>query len=229
VQHAGVCATGNDGRVGRGLTTLAAKLVQELGLDLVFEFAGCRELHRTPMGGTGDLCGFPHQRDFVAVFDQTHLVERGTHIVNERRRTLAGTRLRTHCVQRRRHARIPCGIVAEGIPKRRLVGEQLGKLAVEFLDRVRGIETKRLFRAIGTVAKAIPDFLLDILVAAKQDGLRRAARHQDQNCFRFGKAGQVVEVAVGAIGKGGIPIAHALGRGGDDGHTTARSLHLLKQ
>ena len=47
-----------------------------------------------------------------------------------------------------------------------------------------------------------------------------------QTASGSGKAGQVVEVAVEAVGVVGVTIAHPLWRGGDDRNA---ALHLLRQ
>ena len=47
VQHAGIRATGDDGRIGGTATTAAREFVVELGLHLVFAHAGAARTHGT--------------------------------------------------------------------------------------------------------------------------------------------------------------------------------------
>ena len=54
VQHAGVGAAGDDRRVRGELRAVAAELVQQLGLDLVFGAPGARALHRAAVRLGGD-------------------------------------------------------------------------------------------------------------------------------------------------------------------------------
>ena len=97
----------------------------------------------------------------------------------------------------------------------RLAGQQLGELLVEAADRVGGVEAEGLARGRRAVAEAVPDFHVGILLAAEQQGLRMVPRHQDDGRFRLAEAGEVVEIAVVAVGIVRIAVAHALGRGGD--------------
>jgi hypothetical protein len=66
--------------------------------------------------------------------------------------------------------------VADGKPQRRLVGKQLDQLGVEFADGMRRIETEQLAGTVRAVAKTVPDFPFQILLAAEQDRLRRERR-----------------------------------------------------
>jgi hypothetical protein len=88
---------------------------------------------------------------------------------------------------------------------------------------VRLVEAELLARGVRPVPPAVPDFPLFVLLAAEQDAARRITGDQHQHGFRFGKTGQVVEIAVVAIAIVGVAVAQALRCGGDHGHTGAHA------
>jgi hypothetical protein len=127
------------------------------------------------VGARGNLRGTPHDGELGGVLDQAHRVEFGAHVADRRRRALAAARLSPRTLFRRWRCGRPSRIVADRKPQRRLVGEQLGQLGVEFADGMRRIEAEALASAIRTMAKAVPDFAFEILLAAEQDRLRFAS------------------------------------------------------
>ena len=89
---------------------------------------------------------------------------------------------------------------AERRVQRRLVGREIGQHRVELGDRMRRVEAEDFARGVGTVAKAVPDLALRVLLAAEQD-LPVAVGAGDEHDHRFGlrKPRQVVRIAVVAI------------------------------
>jgi len=79
------------------------------------------------------------------------------------------------------------------------------------------------------VAEAGPDFLRLVARAAKENLTRRVVGNQHQHGFRFAEAGEVVKIAVGAVGIEVAAIALAFGRGGQDGDAAAFGLHVGEQ
>ena len=65
VKNAGAGTGGDDGGVGGELAAPAAELVQELGLELVFEATGSGYAHGAPMAIGGDV-GIHHRGDRFA-------------------------------------------------------------------------------------------------------------------------------------------------------------------
>ena len=47
------------------------------------------------------------------------------------------------------------------------------------------------------IAIAVPDFAFEVLFATEQDGFALVAAGQDEHGLRFGKTGEVIEIAVG--------------------------------
>ncbi len=76
VQHAGVGTSGHDGGVGRKLRAMAAKLVQQFGLQVIFAgiFTRAQQagagLHGAYMGGGADGGRAAHGGLLAGVFDQ---------------------------------------------------------------------------------------------------------------------------------------------------------------
>ncbi len=175
------------------------------------------------MGAGGDAGGAAHDVELVGVLDQAHFIQQGAHVTHRFRRTLAGAALGAQGVEQLGDPHIPGAVVAEGIPEGGLVGGQLAKLFLELADGVGRVETKGVPRAGGAVAKAIPDFPFHVLVAAEQQALRCVAGDQHDHRFRLGKAGEVMDVAVGAVRVGGIPVARLFRRRGQDGDAFAHA------
>ena len=69
VQHAGVGARPDNGRVGKAMRTEAHKLVQEFCLKLVFPNAGLEEAQHAVVAGGGDVGSHLHDFDFFRVLD----------------------------------------------------------------------------------------------------------------------------------------------------------------
>ena len=176
------------------------------------------------MRAGGDARGAPHERELVRVLDQAHLVDQRAHVLHALGRGDAGARLRAHRVQPAHRARVPVGVGAQRVVQRRLVLEQLGQRLVELVDRMRLVEAEALARRLRPVAEAVPDLALRVLLAAEQDALAARAGDDHQHRFGLGEAGEVVEVAVEAVGIVRVAVAHALGRGRDHGDAGAASL-----
>src|SRR5690348_1989597 len=84
------------------------------------------------------------------------------------------------------------------------------------------VEAEELARLPGTVAIAVPDLALEVLVAAEEDGTRLGSQHHHQDRLGLAESGEVVEAAVPAVVVVRIGIARALGRGGQDHHAIAQ-------
>ena len=206
--------------------------MQQFGLDFVFETSRRDKAHGAHMGARRNFGGAAHGGKLGAVLDQAHDIEFGTYIADRRRRALAAAALGADLVQRGGDATIPAAIVADGEPQRRLVGKQFDQLAVEFADRMCRVEAEGLARSFRAVAKPVPDFPFQILLAAKQDRLRRgiaAAGDDHQYRLGFGEAAEVLEIAVGAIGEVRVAVARLLRRRRNQGDPAAAAAHALDQ
>ena len=220
VQHAGVRPASDDGRVGMAVSPALAEFVGQFGFQFVLGHAGTAGAHGAGMAGAGDVGGTLHDDQFGLVLDQTHGIKLGAQVVNRSRRTLAGAGLGADFVQRLGDAGIPAGVMADGVPERVAVDQQFGQFFVQLFDGKRRIETKGAFRRLRAVAVAVPDFALFMLVAAEQDGfcfLLALCADLDNDAFRLGKARQVPEIAVEAVGVVRIAITHDFRCRRDDG------------
>ena len=229
VQHAGVGAAGDDAGVGGGLAASGAEGVQQLGLDLVFEAPRAGGAHGAAVGVGRDAGGAAHGGELGSVLDETHLVELGAQVAHRVRRGEAGAGLVAHGVERAEYLRVPVVVVAEAGPQQGLVGEGVGEALLEVADGPRLVEAEGLARRVGAPAVAVPDLAFLVLLAAEEDLLRLLARHQHDHRLGFAEGGEVVEVAVVAVGVVGVAVAHALGGGGQDGDAAAGGLHALQQ
>ena len=249
MQHAGIRARRDDAGVGRSLRAVAAEFVQQLGFEVVFAQAvfeaagagfasaqhGGGSLHGAHMGTGGNLPGAAQDGDFVLVFDQPHFVEQAAQVVLAVRAFNALAGFGAHLVQPAIDLRFQPLVRGEGKPDGALIGQQRGHLFVQCAQAERGVHAQRGGRGFGAEADAVPDFALQIFRAAKQralNGTRRgftalarfAAGRNHQPRARLVKAGQIIKIAVVAVGKIGVAVAHQLGRSGQQRHATASGL-----
>ena len=112
-------------------------------------------------------------------------------------------------------------VVAERVPECLVVGDQLGEHGFEAAERIRLVETERVAGGVGTVAETFPDLAFLVLVATEEDGFLGATADQHDHGFRLGKAREVPEVAVEAVGVVRIAVADDLRRGRHDGDAIA--------
>ena len=105
--------------------------------------------------------------------------------------------------------------------------------ASEMIGAVRGIDPKGRRRGLGPQAYAIPDFALFVFIPAEKPWLDAAAIDaQHQHGIGFSKTGEVIEIAVPAIGIVCVAVPDHFGRGGNDDDTSScircEPLNLLK-
>src|SRR5574343_863766 len=171
VQHAGVGATGDDGRVGVGVGAAFAEFVGQLGFQFVLGQAGTTGAHGAGVAGAGDVGRALLDVGFGGVLDQAHGVEFSAQVIDGARRPLAGPGLGADFVQGLGDPRVPFGVVADGVPQRVAVDEEFGQFFVELLDGVGSVETEGTFGGFRSVTVAVPDFALFVLFAAEQNGV----------------------------------------------------------
>src|SRR3989338_891670 len=121
---------------------------------------------------------------------------------------------------------IPISVLTERIVKRGLVAQQFDQFFIQLRDRVSLIETESFACGVRAITMTIPDFALQILLAAKQYRPGGFSRNHHQHRFRLGEAAQVIKAAVVAVGIMGITVARDFRRGGDDGDAV---LHAVQQ
>ena len=224
MQHAGVGAAGDDGRVGVAVGAAFAKFVGQFGFQLVFGHARAAGVHGAGVPGAGDVGGALHGGQFGVVLEQAHGIEFGAQIMDRARRPLAGAGLGADFVQGPGDARIPGVVVADGVPQRVAVDQQFGQFFVQLFDRIGRVEAKGTSGRFRAVAVAVPDFAFFVLVAAEQDGLWFPAADQNDHRFRLREARQVPEVAVETVGIVRVAVAHDLRCRRDDGDAVAYGL-----
>ena len=216
MEDAGVRAGGDNRRVGRVLRSPAPECIQKLGLDLVFVPAGTRRPHRTAMAVSGDAGGAAHGCELGRILDQAHFIEGHAQVGNAGGRRYAEPHFLAHRIEPAHDSRIPSCIRSGRIVQDRLVGEQPGHLFVQRVDGIRLVESEFLARGLGAIPEAVPDFAFRAFLPAKKDRSRRIPGNEYQHRFGLCEPGQVMEVAVKAIGIVRIAIADVLGSGGQD-------------
>ena len=107
-----------------------------------------------------------------------------------------------------------------------LVGEQAGEPRVQFADRMRLVEAETLLRALRAEAESVPGLAFLVFLAAEQQAARPRAGDDHHHRLGLRAAGEIVEMAVVAVGKVRVAVADALGRGRD--HRDA-ALHRLRE
>ncbi len=187
--------------------------MQQLGFQLVFIHAWAGGAHRLDVAGGGNLAGAAQQGDLVLVFDHAHLVQQHAQVAILRRRARAGTRLRAHRFQPGIDAAVECLVMAQRPPQLAAVDQQFRNPLRHLRQGIGLVKAENLARAIRSVAETLPDLHLGIAFAAKQNGFAAAAVEQ-QHRLRLGKAGQVQEMAICAVGIVAVGVAHGLRRGG---------------
>ena len=211
VQHAGIGAGRHDGAVGGALRAVAAKLVQQLGLNLVLGHpagGGGRKtrgakLHGARMGAGRNGRGAAHGGDLLRAFDEPHFIEQLRQIAVGAGAAGALVRAPAHGGQPAAHGR------AEHGPHGALVVDEFGQLGVELVNRVRLIHTQGGGCGLRAQAVAIPHLAFDVFAAAKQH--RVAVGTQGKAALRLIEAGEVVKVAVVAEREIAVAVTRHLG------------------
>ena len=229
MQHAGIGACRHDAAVGRELRAVAAELVQQLGLQVVFAQTaldtvaqqGRRGLHGAHMGTGRNLAGTPQDGDFMAVFDKPHLVEHLAQIMLAARAFGAKAHAGPHLMEPAIHLRLQPLVRGKRKPHCRLVGEQLRHGFFKCFHAERLAHPQGGRRGLGAQPDAVPDFTLQVLGPAKQRALARSL--DGQPGARFTETGEVIKVTVVAVRKVAVAVARHFGRRGQQGDTATGS------
>ena len=95
-----------------------------------------------------------------------------------------------------------------------LIRHQIRNARVQFGNRIRLIKLKHFLAHLRPKTEAVPNFALQILVAAKQNVARLFAQHNRQHRLRLTETGEVIKMTVPAIVVMRIRIARRLRRRG---------------
>src|SRR5690606_10556752 len=228
VQHAAVAAGGDDRAIGWRLRALAPDFIEQFGFALVLEAARRAREHGATMGGRRYSSGAAHGVEFEFVLAQAHFVEDREQVDRAGRRTDAGASLGPDFAEPEPDPGIEHLVGAQRMEQGSAVGEQPGHLLVETADRQGAIDAEMFGGGLRPVAKAVPGLAFLVLLAAEEDRFGAIGVGDDhQHGLGFGKAGEVMEVAVPAIGIVAVAITHALGRGRQDGDPAPGRAHRL--
>ena len=144
----------------------------------------------------------------MRIFDESHCVERCTNVDDFVRRRHTGSHAAADFVQNIGDVPIPIAEQADRSKQRGAVRGNVGQFGFELSDRMGFVEAENLLRGVGSVAKAIPDLALFVLVAAEQHvAIAVGVRDQSDDRFGFGKSRQIVEIAVVSKRKERVAIA----------------------
>ena len=177
VQYAGVATRGDNTAIGRLSRAIFHEFVQQLRFDLVLEHARLREAHGAHMRVRRDLVGTRHDLNFSFVLDEPHLAHHCAQIANFSRCCCTCTYFCTHRVQPAADQLVPHGGRADRRMNHMLICHQVGNARFKFGDGIRLIEREHFLANMRAKAESIPNFPLDILVAAKQYVARLFAQH----------------------------------------------------
>ena len=220
VQHAGVFAGRDDGAVGRALRAVAAKLVQQLGVQVVFAHLLARaqharaELHGADVAPGADLRGAAHGGLLKRVFDQAHLVERLAQIALRGRAKRAIAHPVAQRLQPAVDARLQPLVGGKRIPDGVAAVHQERHAGVQLVNRIGLVHPQRGGRCLRPQANAVPGLALQVLGQAKQHRLAAAGNHHPGT--GLGKAAEVMKIAVKAVQKVRVPVALLFRRGGNE-------------
>ncbi len=228
MQHAGVCATGHDGAVGRVLRALLTEFVQQFGVQMVFAHFlpgaqhGRTALHGANMRMRTDARSTAHDVQLVRVFDEAHFIEQGAHITLLVRAQGTKTHAGTHGLQPALDAAFQTGMRGKRVPDGAAVFQQLGQLRIQFAHGHGTLHTQGCGCCIRPQTDAVPDLALGVLGLAKHRGLPLAGEHQPG--VRLGETGQVIKVAVVPEQKVAVAVALLFACGGNDGDAAGTQL-----
>src|ERR1700694_87178 len=221
MQDARVGSGGDDRGIRERLRAGAQEFVNQLGLDLIFVPARTCLAHRTAVCAARNEGRAAEELELAVILEEPHCRERSTDVDHRLRRRDTRAHAATHFVQRRRGRVVPRGIESERGINRTLVTGPVGELGAKLGYRIRLVKPEDFARGVGTIAKAVPDFALRVLVPAKKDLLRvafRRAGNKNNNRFGLRKTAQVVKMTVRPVRIMGIGVAYRLrcGRNGGD-------------
>ena len=198
--------------------------MHQLGLDLIFVPARTRLAHGAAVRAARNECRAAEELELAFILEQPHCRERSTDVDHRLRRRDARAHAATDFVQRRSGRVIPSGVESERGVNRTLVTGPVGELGAKLGYRIRFVKPEDFARGVGTIAKAVPDFALRVLVPAKKDLLRvafRRAGNKNNNRFGLRKTAQVVKMTVRPVRIMGIGVAYCLRRGRNGGDTAS--------
>ena len=195
-----------------------AELVQDLRHDLVLHAARAREAHGAAVRADGDLRGAAQLALLGAALVEAHVVEHVAERDELLGRTGALPRVHAHAVHPAEHAGIELEVRPHGVEDARTLLHQARQNLVDVGDREGIVRAVALDRALGTRPCAVPRLAQRVVLAHEQQILgMRTARHQHRHGIGLGKAAQVIELAVLAIGVLDVAVAMAHRGGGQDG------------
>ena len=171
------------------------------------------------MGAGRNAGGAAHQFDFGGALEQAHIVQVMRQGNELSRRLGPGTDPLTDTVDPAHQAAVEFRIVAQIVIDPLAPFDQTRQDLVDITNGEGVVRIKVCHRAIRPGPVAVPDFHGTIALAAEQHILAMlAAGQQHHNRFRFGKAGEVPEIAVLPVGVFHIPITGAFRGSRQDGN-----------
>ena len=170
-----------------------------------------------------------HRRDLRGVLEQPHFRQHGADVLLPGGRGMAAAR---GLARRRQPAVQPAvrALVAgqRGV-QRGVVQQQRGHQLVQRVDGVGVVEAEMRRGRFRAEALAFPDLVLDVARPAEEQGAVGRAGDQHQPGVRFGKAGEVEEIAVVPVRILGVAVADGFRGGRQDGDAAALRAHLVHQ
>src|SRR5690606_19174277 len=228
VQDAGVAPCGNNRGIGRGTAAVAHEGMLQLGLQLVLVHPRAAHLHGADVGFGGDIPGRLHDADFRRALVQAHVVQQVVQRHELLRRLGAHARLAADGVDPPSQAHIEFLVGAHGVIDPLSTLDQPRQNVIHVGNRKGIIGAVLSDRAVLAGAVAVPQLAFRILLPTEQHVLAMLAV-RNQHCYRFrlGEAGQVLEIAVLAVGVFRVAVTDMDRGGWQDGDTVG--FHLRHQ
>ncbi len=212
VQHAGIGATSDYWVVGH-VGTVAAELMHQFRHHLVFGASGAAKTHRTDVRTGTDLAGTPHNRQFLAAFEQAHVVQ---HVVEGHKLLWlmrSRARLRAQGIHPADHALVEVAVLAHRVVDPRAALDEPGQDLVDVTDGKGVVGAKLAAHTLRSGALAVPDLALSVAFAHEHHEFALGpSRNQHPDRLGLAKSGEVVEIAVLAEVVQHVAVARAFGR-----------------
>ena len=201
MQHRGVVATADDGRVGLFPGAAPGAFMDKVRFQLVFHHARFAVGHDALVGRRGNFCRLAHEGNLGAGLVQAHVVQvviQGDEFLG---RVHAAARLAPQLVHPVGHLLVQFGIAAHGVEHPLALFQHARQDVIEVADGKGVIGVVVFHRPFLPGDGAVPAFLLLVPFPAEQDVFALLAAGDEYcNGFRFRETGQIVEVAVRAVG-----------------------------
>ncbi len=165
----------------------------------------------------GNPGGLPHHGQFRGAFAQAHIVQHMLQRNEFHRGAHPGAGLGAHLIEPVHNPAVERGVIAHRVIDPLAVFQQFRQALVDLADGLGVIGTVALHCALGTGTATVPGFHGGIALPAEQTEFLLMPRRQHGDGFGFRETGQIIEIAILAIGIMDVAIARRFRGSGDQG------------